>query len=102
MEEDSKIYIAIHNKEELMKKVDDLIWSENIKECEIEGRKTITKDEIINLFKLEKSMCKIIKKLDNNSISKGAGFLCELKFFQLIITIVLYYICIELMLILLI
>ena len=40
--------------------------------------KPITKEEILNLFKLEKSMCKISFEIPNGSKGMGTGFFCEL------------------------
>ena len=40
--------------------------------------KPITKEEILNLFKLEKSMCKISFEIPNDSKDMGTGFFCEL------------------------
>ena len=52
-----------------MERIDNLIKSKNIiKEIEIKDKNIITKEEIMNLFKMEKSMCKIkteiIKKIN--------------------------------------
>ena len=63
IEENERIYIVIDNNDELLLKIDKLILSDEldiIKEGIIKGHGSpITKDEILNLFKMEKSMCKI-------------------------------------------
>ena len=63
MEENERIYVVIDNNDELLLKIDKLILSDEldiIKEGNIKGhRSPITKDEILNLFKMGKSMCKI-------------------------------------------
>ena len=63
IEENEKIYIVIENNEEILLKIDKLILSDELnieKESIIQGHgNPITKEEIFNLFKLEKSMCKI-------------------------------------------
>ena len=87
VEENQKIYIVIDNNEELMKRIDDLILSDNIiKQVEIEGKKAISKNEIFNLFKMEKSMCKIKTEIiKNNKLCDGigTGFFCELNKFPI-------------------
>ena len=56
IEQNNKIYIVMENNKELMNRIDDLILSENIiKEIEI------------NLFNMEKSMCKIKTEIINNN-----------------------------------
>ena len=63
IEENERIYIVINNNNELLTKIDKLILSDELdieKECIIKGHGSpIEKDEIFNLFKMEKSMCKI-------------------------------------------
>jgi len=63
IEENERIYIVIDNKRELLSKIDKLILSDELdikKEGIIQGHgRPITKEEIIDLFKMEKSMCKI-------------------------------------------
>ena len=70
------------NNEELLLKIDNLILSDELnikKERIIQGHgRPITKDEIFNLFKMEKSMCKIsCEKIDGKKL-KGSGFFCEI------------------------
>ena len=87
IEENNKIYIVIDNNEELMKRIDDLILSENIiKEVEIEGKKLISKHEIMNLFKMEKAICRIETEIiKNNKLCEATatGFFCELNKFPI-------------------
>ena len=63
IEEDEKIYLVIDNNEELNKEMDKLILSDELeiqKEGVVEGHSNpITKKEILKLFEMEKSMCKI-------------------------------------------
>jgi len=82
IEEDKRIYIVMDNNEELLLKIDNLILSDELnikKERIIQGHgRPITKDEIFNLFKMEKSMCKIsCEKIDGKKL-KGSGFFCEI------------------------
>ena len=82
IEEDKRIYIVMDNNEELLLKIDNLILSDELnikKERIIQGHgRPITKDEIFNLFKVEKSMCKIsCEKIDGKKL-KGSGFFCEI------------------------
>ena len=81
IEEDEKIYIVIDNNEELNLEIDKLILSDELeikKEGIIEGHgNPITKKEILNLFEMEKSMCKIsYEHFENNKLIKGksSGF----------------------------
>ena len=82
IEEDEKIYIAIDNNEELLLKLDNLILSDELnikKESNIQGHgRPVTKDEIFNLFKMERSMCKISFETIDGRIGKGSGFFCEI------------------------
>ena len=75
IEQNNKIYIVIDNNKELMKRIDNLLLSENIiKEVEIEGKGPISKDEIMSLFKIENSMCKINTEIINkNKLCDGVG-----------------------------
>ena len=63
IEENNKLYIVIDNNKEILYKIDKLILSNELdieKEGILEGHgKPIKKEELINLFKMEKSMCKI-------------------------------------------
>ena len=84
--ENDKIYVIIDNNKEINNKIDKLINSEDLnikKEVILEGHgNPINKDEILNLFKMEESMCKIIfERIENNKITKGkgTGFFCEIE-----------------------
>ena len=89
IEEDDKLYIVIENEKEGLLKFDKLIKDEfNVeKEGILEGHgNPVTKNEILNLFEMEKSMCKIIfEKIENNEIKKGkgSGFFCEIDNFPI-------------------
>ena len=86
IEENDKIYVIMDNNSELMKKIDDILLSKIEKELEIDGKKAITKEEIFNLFKMEKSMCKIkSEKKVNNKMKEitGTGFFCQLDDFPI-------------------
>ena len=82
IEENEKIYIAMDNNEELLSKIDKLILSDELnikKEGIIQGHgRPITINEIFDLFKMEKSMCKISCETINGKIRKGSGFFCEI------------------------
>jgi len=82
IEENERIYIVIDNNEELLLKIDNLILSDQldiIKESIIQGHGSpVTKDEIDNLFKKEKSMCKISYRTIDGKKGKGSGFFCEI------------------------
>ena len=82
IEEYEKIYIVIDNNDELLLKIDKLILSNEldiIKEGSIQGHgNPISKDEILNLFKMEKAMCKISYETIDGKIGKGSGFFCEI------------------------
>ena len=86
IEENGKFYIVIDNNDEIISRFDKLILSHNLK-LKNEGcilNHSVTKDEILELFKLEKLMCKIsFKKKVNNEIKegKGIGFFSELNNF---------------------
>ena len=82
IEEKDKIYIIIDNNEEIIMKIDKMILSEEIdikKEGIIKGHgKPVSKNEIKNLFEMEKSMCKIISENEKGEEIKGSGFFCEI------------------------
>ena len=86
IEENYKIYVIIDNNKEINDKIDKLIKSEELnieKEATLEGHgNPINKEEILNLFKMEESMCKIkFERIENNKIKKGkgTGFFCEIE-----------------------
>jgi len=82
IEENDRIYIAIDNNDELLSKIDKLLLSEEIdikKESVIKGHsRPIKKDEIFNLFKIEKSMCKISYEDMKGEECYGSGFFCKI------------------------
>ena len=89
IEENEKFYIVIRDEDELKSKIDNLILTNTInkltiiKEAKIDGHgKPITKDEILNLFKMEQSMCRIpFERIENNQLKNGhgSGFFCEIE-----------------------
>ena len=87
IEENGRIYIVIDNNEELLSKIDKLILSDELyieKEGIIEGHgRPITKEEIFELFNMEKSMCKISFETNKGEIGKGSGFFCEMDNFPI-------------------
>ena len=87
IEENEKIYIVIDNNEEILSKIDKLILSVELdikKEGIIQGHgRPITKEEIFDLFKMEKSMCKISFENDKGEPGKGSGFFCEIDNFPI-------------------
>ena len=82
IEENERIYIVIDNNKDILSNIDELILSDALdikKEGIIQGHvRPITKEEIFDLFKMEKSMCKISFEIDNGKIGKGSGFFCEI------------------------
>ena len=84
IEENDKFYIVIDNNDKLLSKIDQIILSDKLniqKEGIIEGHgNPITKQEILNLFEMEKSMCKIYyETIEKKELKegKGSGFFCE-------------------------
>ena len=90
IEEDNKIYIVIDNNNEIISEIDKLLLKEKI-EIKREGilkeqGNPLNKNEVDELFKMEKSICKIIyEKKVNNKIKKGkaTGFFCEIEEFPI-------------------
>jgi len=82
IEEYERIYIVIDNDEELLSKIDNLILSDELdikKEGIIQGHgRPFSKEEIFDLFKMEKSMCKISFETNRGETGKGSGFFCEI------------------------
>ena len=82
IEEEEVIYVVLDNNEELNAKVDQLLFSKELdieKEGVVEGQGApITKNEIFELFNMEKSMCKIESTSEKNEKKKGSGFFCKL------------------------
>ena len=90
IEEEDKIYIVINNNNEIISKIDNLILKNDIeikKEGILQGQgNPVSKKEIIELFNMENSMCKIFyEKIEDNEIKKGkaSGFLCEIDEFPI-------------------
>ena len=63
IEENDRIYIIIDNNEKIKNKVDNMLMSNDLniqQEVVLEGHgNPVTKEEIMNLFKMEESVCKI-------------------------------------------
>ena len=84
IEENDKIFIVIdnNNNDELLSKIDKLILSDELdikKESIIKGHgRPIEKDEIFDLFKLEKSMCKISFENLKGEKSQASGIFCKI------------------------
>ena len=82
IEENDKIYIVIDNNNELLQKIDKLILSDelDIKKETImkDNDRPIKKDEIFDLFKMEKSMCKISYETMKGEPCSATGFFCEI------------------------
>ena len=87
IEEDGKIYIVMENNEETLSKIDKLILSDELivhREAILHDHgNPITKEEIFNLFKFEKSMCKITFEDKNGKQGVGYGFFCEIDNFPI-------------------
>ena len=86
IEENEKLYIVIENNEELLAKIDKLILSDdsNIKkEALMEGHDLISKEEILGLFEMEKSMCKISYLTNDGYQVYGTGFFCKIDNFPI-------------------
>ena len=82
IKENERIYIVLDNNEEVISRIDKLILSDELdvkKEGIIQGHgNPITKDEIMNLFNMDKSMCKISFETLDNKKGKGYGFFCKI------------------------
>ena len=90
IEEDNKIYIVIDNNKDIISEIDKLILANEIvikKEGILKDQGyPISKNEINELLKKEKSMCKIIyEKIEDNKIKKGkgTGFFCKIDNFPI-------------------
>ena len=87
IEENETFYIVIENNEETNEKLEKLLLSEEMdikKEGKVEGHGSpVKKDEILKLFQLEKSMCKIKSKTKANENITGSGFFCKLNNFPI-------------------
>jgi len=85
-EEKEKIYIVINKDDELIPKINELLLQDGLnieKGGIIEGHgSSISKNEILNLLKMEQSMCRIaFDKIENNKQinGNGSGFFCEIE-----------------------
>ena len=82
-----RLYIVIDNNEETMQKFDKLVLSEDLdikREGVVIGHgNPVSKTEILNLFEMEKSMCKITYENKNMEIISGTGFFCEMENFPI-------------------
>ena len=89
IEEEDKIYIVIENNKDTIQEIDKLILDEIEvkKEGILKGQGSpVKKSEIIELLKMEKSMCKInYEKIEDNEIKKGnaTGFFCKIDNFPI-------------------
>ena len=90
--ENNKIYVSIDNNsdEKNLKYFEKLILSDEKDEAEIEKEgviegqgNPISKEEVIDLFKMENSMCKISYENEKGERGKGSGFFCELMNFPI-------------------
>ena len=82
IEENEKIYLVLDNDNEILSNFDKLIIGDIKLESIIEGHSSpISKNEILKLFEMEKSICKIrYERIENGKLikGKGTGFFCEL------------------------
>ena len=82
IEENERFYIVIENNNEIISKIDKLILSDELdikKEGIIHGQgNPVTKEEIMDLFEMEKSMCKILYETLDNNKGKSTGFFCKI------------------------
>ena len=82
IEEDERIYIVMDYNEELLLRIDNLILSDELnikKESNSQGHgRPVTKDEIFNLFQMEKSMCKISFETIEGEKGNGQDFFVKL------------------------
>ena len=82
IKEKDKIYVALENNDELLSKLEKLILSEDSKikkEGVIEGQgNPIKETEIMDLFKMKNSMCKIYYEDEKGNKGKGSGFFCQI------------------------
>ena len=81
IEENGKIYVAIDANSEISEQFNLLIYKEEIIRKEGNVKNTnlpISKKELINLFKMEKAICKINYLNPQNYEGTGTGFFCEI------------------------
>ena len=86
IEEKDKFYIVINRDDELISKIDKLLLTDEFiiqKEGKILGHgNPITKNEILNLLKMEQSMCRIaFERIEDDKLKRGygSGFFCEIE-----------------------
>ena len=81
-EENEKIYLVLENNEEILSKVDRFLLSDELNinwETILQDHgNPISKEEIFNLFKLEKSMCKIPFESTEGKQGYATGLFCEI------------------------
>ena len=87
IKENERFYIVMDNNDEILSKIDKLILSDELdikKEGIIQGQvNLITKEEIMNLFNMDKSMCKISFETLKGDKGKGSGFFCKIDNFPI-------------------
>jgi len=90
IEEKDKFYIVINKDDELIFKIDKLLLTDELniqKEGKIVGHgNPITKNEILNLLKMEQSMCRIqFERIEDDKLisGHGSGFFCEIERFPI-------------------
>ena len=86
IEEIEKFYLVVNKDDELISKIDKLLLTEELnieKEGKIVGHGSpISKNEILNLLKMDHSMCRILfERIENNReiIDHGSGFFCKIE-----------------------
>ena len=86
IEENDNFYIVMNKDVDLSSNIDDLISKDELiiqEEGKIEGHgNPVTKNEILNLFKMEKSICRIqFERIEDNKLisGHGSGFFCEIE-----------------------
>ena len=84
IEDNEKIYVILENNEKKLSNFDNFILSNDLLDIKKEGiiqghGRPITKEEILKLFDIEKSMCKITFETLEGNTGKGSGFFCDLE-----------------------
>jgi len=86
IEQEDKFYIVINRENEINSKIDNLLLTDDLyikKESKIENHgNVIPKSEILNLYKKESAMCKIVfENIDKGILESGhgSGFFCEIE-----------------------
>ena len=88
IKENEKFYIVIDNNDEILSKIDKLILPDEIdtKKEEIVVKNhgnPISKEKIMSLFNMDKSMCKIFFETSKGEEVKGYGFFCKIDNFPI-------------------